>query len=124
MWSMSGSQPDSSGALGVGLAAAGAISYGIVLAALIVGVAWRVGALSRAGGAAAVVLGTASVAAGWSWGALLALYFVASVALTRFRSAAKAERVGALVAKGGPRDATQVLANGGNDDCRHLQRAP
>jgi uncharacterized protein (TIGR00297 family) len=33
--------------------------------------------------------------------------------LTRFRAAAKAARTGAVVTKGGPRDATQVVANGG-----------
>jgi uncharacterized protein (TIGR00297 family) len=89
------------------------IAIGVVLGTLIALAAGRVGALSRAGSAAAVAIGAAAVGAGWSWGALLVLYFVSSVALTRFRASTKGARVGALVAKGGPRDAVQVLANGG-----------
>jgi len=58
-------------------------------------------------------VGAAAVAAGWSWGVLLVLYFVGAAALTRFRAGRKAARVGALVMKAGPRDAVQVLANGG-----------
>jgi uncharacterized protein (TIGR00297 family) len=69
--------------------------------------------LSRSGGAAAVVIGTAALAAGWAWVLLLVLFFVSSVALTRFRASTKAARTGRLVAKGGPRDAAQVFANGG-----------
>jgi uncharacterized protein (TIGR00297 family) len=40
------------------------------------------------------------------------VYFTSSVALTRVRASAKAARTDAVVAKGGPRDAIQVLANG------------
>jgi uncharacterized protein (TIGR00297 family) len=53
------------------------------------------------------------VVAGWSWAALVVAYFASAAGLTRYRAAAKASRVGALVAKGGARDAAQVLANGG-----------
>lgn len=52
------------------------------------------------------------MAAGWSWTLLLIVYFLSSVALTRFRASLKAERTEGVVAKGGPRDAVQVLANG------------
>jgi uncharacterized protein (TIGR00297 family) len=62
---------------------------------------------------AAIVIGTLAVAAGWAWGALLIGYFVASIALSRLRAAEKAARVGSVVAKGGARDAVQVMANGG-----------
>jgi uncharacterized protein (TIGR00297 family) len=89
------------------------LAAGIVLSALIAVVARRAGTLSRTGSAVAVGLGGAAVAAGWSWAVLLVLYFVSSVALTRFRASAKAARTGAVVAKGGARDAVQVLANGG-----------
>jgi uncharacterized protein (TIGR00297 family) len=89
------------------------LAVGVVLAALIALAARRAGTLSPTGSAAAVALGAVAVAAGWSWAALLVLYFVSSVALTRFRAAAKAARTGAVVAKGGARDAVQVLANGG-----------
>jgi uncharacterized protein (TIGR00297 family) len=84
-----------------------------VLATLIALAARGARALAPTGSAAAVVVGAVTVAAGWSWAALLVLYFVSSVALTRFRAAAKAARTGAVVAKGGARDAVQVLANGG-----------
>jgi uncharacterized protein (TIGR00297 family) len=89
------------------------LAVGVVLATLIAVAARRVGALSPTGSAAAVAIGASAVAAGWSWGVLLILYFVSSVALTRFRAAAKAARTGALVAKVGRRDGVQVFANGG-----------
>lgn len=43
---------------------------------------------------------------------LLVAYFASSVALTRFRASIKAARTESVVAKSGPRDALQVLANG------------
>ncbi|MDB4915928.1 MAG: protein of unknown function transrane [Gemmatimonadetes bacterium] len=73
----------------------------------------RADSLSTSGAVAAVVVGAASVAAGWAWGALLIVYFVAGSALSHFRRADKERLTGAVVAKGGARDATQVLANGG-----------
>jgi uncharacterized protein (TIGR00297 family) len=63
--------------------------------------------------AMAVVVGTVCVAAGWSWGALLVAFFVASSTLSRLGARRKDERTGSIVAKGGARDARQVLANGG-----------
>jgi uncharacterized protein (TIGR00297 family) len=75
--------------------------------------AWRLDVLSRGGALAAAAVGAAAVAAGWAWAVLLLAYFISSIALTRFRAAAKARRAGDVVAKGGPRDALQVLANGG-----------
>jgi uncharacterized protein (TIGR00297 family) len=89
------------------------VAVGVVLATAIALAARRVRALSPGGGAAAVAVGTAAVAAGWAWGTLLVAYFVSSVSLTHFRATAKAVRTGGIVSKGGPRDATQVLANGG-----------
>lgn len=73
----------------------------------------RAGALSAGGAAAAVVVGTVCMAAGLSWGALLVAYFVASTGLSRFRAAEKERRTSGVVAKGGARDAVQVVANGG-----------
>src|SRR5512140_3597597 len=80
--------------------------------ALIAAGAWRSGSLSRSGAAAAFVVGTIAIAAGWVWGALLILYFVSSSLLSRMGAALKAQRSGAIVEKGGARDAAQVLANG------------
>jgi len=65
------------------------------------------------GAIAASVVGTISMAAGWSWGALLLAMFVSASALSRLGERQKAERTGAIVEKSGERDATQVLANGG-----------
>ena len=89
------------------------IGEGAVLAAAIALVAYRARSLSRSGALAAVALGTAAVAAGWSWGALLMIYFATSAALSRWRSDSKGARTAPIIAKGGARDAIQVLANGG-----------
>lgn len=100
-----------SGAL-VGSAIARAAIAALVAAAIALA-AWRAGSLSRSGALAAIVVGTAAVTAGWSWGALLITYFLSSALLTRVGAATKAQRSGSIVEKGGARDATQVLANGG-----------
>ena len=86
---------------------------GVVLALAIAAAARRARALSPSGVAAAVVTGAICTAAGWSWAALLVAFFVSSTLLSRWRAARKAERTRGIVAKGGERDAVQVLANGG-----------
>ena len=89
-------------------AAAGAIA-----ATAIVLVAHRVRSLSTSGAVAAIGIGAAATAAGWNWGALLVVYFVAALLLSRLGRAEKARLTGGVVAKSGARDATQVIANGG-----------
>jgi uncharacterized protein (TIGR00297 family) len=86
---------------------------GLLIASVVALAAQRAHALSLAGTLAAIAVGTLSVAAGWAWGALLIAYFVVSLALSRLRGAEKASRIGDVVAKGGARDAIQVVANGG-----------
>jgi uncharacterized protein (TIGR00297 family) len=86
---------------------------GFVLACAIALAAWRAGSLSRSGTAAAIAVGTVCIAAGWAWGILLIAFFVASSALSRAGEGTKTLRTEAVVAKGGARDAWQVLANGG-----------
>ena len=86
---------------------------GAVLSVLAAFAARRARTLATTGGIAASVVGTVSIAAGWSWGALLLAMFISSSALSRLGQRKKAERVGSTVDKGGERDATQVLANGG-----------
>jgi uncharacterized protein (TIGR00297 family) len=84
-----------------------------VLSALVALAARRARTLATSGAIAAVVTGTIAFAAGSGWGALLISMFVSSSALSRLGERQKAERVGAVVEKGGERDADQVLANGG-----------
>ncbi|HET7458980.1 MAG TPA: DUF92 domain-containing protein [Gemmatimonadaceae bacterium] len=86
---------------------------GLLVAAAIAIAARRARSLSTSGAVAATLVGTACVAAGWAWGGLLIAYFVASSALSRYGEQQKEARTGDVVAKGGERDATQVLANGG-----------
>lgn len=69
--------------------------------------------LSTSGAIAAAVVGTISIAGGWSWGALLLAMFISASVLSKLGERQKAERVGSVVEKGDERDATQVLANGG-----------
>lgn len=81
---------------------------GLVLSLLVSFTGWRLRALSRSGAVAAVLVGTATIA-GTSWvgGLLLGAFFVSSTLLSR-RHAQRSE-----AAKGGTRDAKQVIANGG-----------
>ncbi len=69
--------------------------------------------LTSSGALAALVLGTAAAAPGAGWAVLLIGYFIATSALSQIGAARKAARTGNIVAKGGRRDAIQVVANGG-----------
>ena len=83
------------------------------IAAIGIGVAaHRAGSLSASGAAAAAITGTAAAAAGYSWAALLIIYFVSSSLLSRLGRRRKLELTATTIAKAGPRDAVQVLANG------------
>ena len=86
---------------------------GLAVAIAVAVAARRAGALSASGAGAAIAVGTSAVAAGWSWGGLLLAFFFSGTALSRYRAAYKARATGSVVAKGGERDAVQVLANGG-----------
>jgi uncharacterized protein (TIGR00297 family) len=85
---------------------------GLVCALCVALAARRTRSLSWGGAATATVIGTLAVAAGWTWGALLIVYFASSTGLSRLGRATKEKLTGSIVAKGGPRDAVQVLANG------------
>jgi uncharacterized protein (TIGR00297 family) len=87
-------------------------AFGLALAACIALVALRTHALTRGGAAVATVVGAVAVAAGWSWGALLIVYFVSSSVLSRVGRARKEILTSSIIAKTGGRDAVQVLANG------------
>jgi uncharacterized protein (TIGR00297 family) len=85
---------------------------GFAIAAAVSLLAHRARSLSRGGAAAATAMGTIAMAAGWSWGVLLIVYFATSTVLSHIGRAGKETRTAAVVAKGGERDAIQVLANG------------
>jgi uncharacterized protein (TIGR00297 family) len=89
------------------------LAIGVVLACGIAIGARHVRALSTGGAIAAAAAGMTAMAAGWSWAIILIAYFVSSVALTRFRSVEKEAQAADRVEKRGPRDAEQVIANGG-----------
>ena len=81
-------------------------------AIVIAAIARRAGSLTTGGAIAAALVGTAAVAAGWSWGFLLILYFVSSTLLSRVGRRTKLERTAGMVEKPGARDGRQVLSNG------------
>jgi uncharacterized protein (TIGR00297 family) len=81
---------------------------GLVAALAIAGAARRARSLAADGAVCAIIVGTLSVAAGWDWGALLLAFFLSSTLLSRLGGEASG-----VAEKGGERDATQVLANGG-----------
>lgn len=83
------------------------LALGVALAA------YAVRSLDRSGVIAATLCGTLAAAAGWPWAVLLVAYFVASSLVSRAGRDAKEARAGSVTAKGGRRDASQVLANGG-----------
>jgi uncharacterized protein (TIGR00297 family) len=86
---------------------------GIALAVLVAGGGYAFRALSLGGAFAAVGVGGAVFGLGGpAWGVLLVLFFVTSSLFSRWSGAGKA-RAAEEFAKGGRRDAGQVLANGG-----------
>lgn len=86
---------------------------GSLVAAAIVIVAHGRRSLSQSGAATALALGIICSAAGWGWAALLIVFFVSGTLLSKYKADRKAARISGVVAKGGNRDAWQVLANGG-----------
>ncbi|MGI8618195.1 MAG: DUF92 domain-containing protein [Gemmatimonadaceae bacterium] len=86
---------------------------GAALAAIVSAVAARLRLLTASGAAAATVVGAAAVAAGWSWGVLLVVFFTLTSALSAFGSERKRALTRDVIAKGAQRDAVQVLSNGG-----------
>ncbi len=92
---------------------AGRAALGIVLALSISFAAYRAGFLSRSGLLAAAVVGAVHFAVGGLAPAVLLIaFFLPSSLLTRLAGPSK-KRIQAAFAKGGRRDAGQVLANGG-----------
>lgn len=88
------------------------IIVGLLAAGVIALVSHRVRALSLSGAIAAMLMGTAAVAAGWSWAILLIAYFATSTVLSRAGRRRKTARTAGVVAKPGARDVWQVMSNG------------
>lgn len=86
---------------------------GAALAALVSAAAARARILSAPGALAAAVIGTVAVAAGWSWGIILMVFFALTSALSAYGAEQKHELTRGVLAKGSRRDAVQVLSNGG-----------
>lgn len=86
---------------------------GAVFCVLFAVSAYRTRTLSLSGTLAAAVVGTLSIAAGWSWGVLLLAFFASASGLSKVGEKRKSDLTRSIVEKGGRRDAVQVLANGG-----------
>jgi uncharacterized protein (TIGR00297 family) len=86
--------------------------WGVALAAIVAAAAWRARALTPNGAVAAGLVGAATFGAGgWPAASVLFAFFVPSALLSKAGSARK--RAMTDTGKHGPRDARQVLANGG-----------
>jgi len=83
------------------------------LGPLVAGVVWWAGLLTTGGAVVAAALGSAAALAGLDWMLLLLGFFLTSVLLGRFGREEKQRRSASVIEKQGPRDAAQVLANGG-----------
>ena len=84
--------------------------FAAIIAALL---AYRAHSLSRSGMYAAALVGTVIFGlGGWRWAVLLLAFFISASALTRAFGRRK-QALSEKFAKGGQRDAGQVLANGG-----------
>jgi uncharacterized protein (TIGR00297 family) len=88
------------------------IGIGVLLAGLLSAGAYRVGALTRSGAYAAAIIGSIVLGAGgWTPAFLLVLFFLSGSLFTFISRRLQPERQAGF-AKGGRRDARQVLANG------------
>jgi uncharacterized protein (TIGR00297 family) len=89
------------------------VAIALVVSLVISLAARRARALSVRGVVAATAVGTLALLAGWNWGVLLLSYFASASALSRLGAREKSARTASIIEKGGERDATQVVANGG-----------
>ena len=85
---------------------------GMIAGPVVGAAAYRARSLTSGGAVMAAIIGMAAVAAGWTWTAVLILYFVSSSLLSRAGRERKLARTAGIIEKPGPRDMQQVLANG------------
>ncbi len=89
------------------------IDIGFILAVCVSYVALRFGSLSKSGAVAATCMGTIIFGfGGWQWAALLLTFFIISSIFSHAFKEPKITLAGTY-SKGGQRDASQVLSNGG-----------
>lgn len=89
-----------------------ALSFG--LSCFIGGLGYWRRSLTLSGWLGAIVVGTASAGlGGWTWGALIVIFFVTSSALSHWRHPAKEQIASDKFAKSERRDVVQTMANGG-----------
>ncbi|MFL7840531.1 MAG: DUF92 domain-containing protein [Candidatus Promineifilaceae bacterium] len=87
--------------------------YAFLLSAIVVALAYWRGSLSKSGAIGALIVGTLTLGfGGWSWAALLAVFFTSSSLLSHFKEAEK-KAAAEKFEKGHRRDLGQALANGG-----------
>ena len=86
---------------------------GLVLSIVIAAIARSRKTLSASGAIAAVMIATSTSAAGWTWAATLIAFFVSSTVLSEAGRRRGQASTADVIAKGGQRDAWQVIANGG-----------
>ncbi len=85
---------------------------GFILAALIASIGWKMQALNRSGALGATLIGGFVFGfGGLTWAALLVAFFLTSSLFSRLGSAQK--QSAGVIAKSGPRDFRQTMANGG-----------
>ncbi len=85
---------------------------GFILAALIASIGWKMQALNRSGALGATLIGGFVFGfGGLTWAALLVAFFLTSSLFSQLGSTQK--RSAGVIAKAGPRDFRQTMANGG-----------
>ena len=89
------------------------IFVGLISSFLIAYIAYKKSSLNKSGFVAAIVLGTGIYFFGGLWFSVIMIaFFVSSSILTKFKNHKK-DNIDKINAKGGNRDYTQVMANGG-----------
>lgn len=90
------------------------IAMGLVLSIAIGGLAYWRSSLTASGWLGAVITGTLTFGfGGWPWGLTLITFFISSSLLSHYKESVKERRAAEKFSKGGRRDLTQALANGG-----------
>ncbi len=90
------------------------IGLGLVLSIAIGGLAYWRRSLDVSGWVGAVVVGSVTLGfGGWAWGFTLIIFFISSSILSHYKESIKERRAAEKFSKGGRRDFTQTMANGG-----------